>query len=156
LVGDLPNAGQGVSALSPTLRGAGLERSYFTPALTQRIGDDTTASAAAVFVYQAFATWGMGAGVSTHQFSSGPPIAATVNEESVGSGWRLQLNRDTDTGVDMVASYQSRVNMDAFQNYRGVFSDPGDFDIPAVAGLGFLWGAQQRVQIGVGVNRVMW
>ena len=156
LVGDLPNAGQGVSALSPTLTGAGLQRSYFSPSLTQRIGDETTISGAAVFVYQQFATWGMGTGVSTPQLNSGPPFSTVVREESVGTGARVQLNRNLESGLDLVASAQSRINMNAFQSYRGVFSDPGDFDIPAVAGLGMLWDANRRLQIGVGVNRVLW
>jgi hypothetical protein len=156
LVGDLPAAGQSVSALSPTLTGAGLERNYFSPSLTQRIGDETTISGAAVFVYQQFATWGMGTGVSTPQLNSGPPFSTVVREDSVGTGARVQLNRNLEDGIDLVASAQSRINMNAFQSYRGVFSDPGDFDIPAVAGLGMLWDANSRLQIGVGVNRVMW
>jgi len=156
LVGDMPSTGAGVSTLSPTLVGAGLERSYFSPSLTQRIGDETTISAAAVFVYQQFATWGMGVGVSTPQLNSGPPFITVVREESVGSGARVQLNRNLEDDIDLVASAQSRINMNAFQSYRGVFSDPGDFDIPAVAGVGLLWNANQRFQIGVGVNRVMW
>ena len=156
LVGDMPSTGTSVSTLSPALLGAGLERSYFSPSLTQRIGEETTISAAAVFVYQQFATWGMGVGVSTPQLNSGPPFSTVVREESVGSGARVQLNRNLEEDIDLVASAQSRINMNAFQSYRGVFSDPGDFDIPAVAGVGLLWSANHRFQVGVGVNRVMW
>ena len=98
----------------------------------------------------------MGTGVSTQPLGFGPPISTVVREESVGTGARVQLNRNLEDGVDFVASAQSRINMNAFQTYRGVFSDPGDFDIPAVAGVGLLWDATHRLQIGVGVNRVLW
>jgi hypothetical protein len=154
MVGDMPGVSMG--AIGPELAGAGFERSYFAPTVTRRIGDDTTVSASAVFVYQQFATWGLGAGVSTQSLSAGPPLYSTRVEESVGSGFRLQFNREIQDGLGFVTSVQSRVNMDAFQAYRGVYSDPGDFDIPSIAAVGLSWNANDSLTIGAGVSRVMW
>jgi len=53
-------------------------------------------------------------------------------------------------------AYQSRVGMDSFSNYRGVFSDPGDFDIPANASVALSYSLTPTFGLDVGVQRVMY
>lgn len=154
-VGDLP--GQSAHGTHSALNfGGGLERSFFSPSVTRALGDDTSVTAAAVFVYQQFASWGLGEGVATQQMLVPAPSFGYGREASVGSGVRLELNRQLRDSVGFSAAYQSRVNMDTFQTYHGVFSDPGDFDLPAVAAMGLSWYAMPDVRFTAGLTRVMW
>ena len=46
--------------------------------------------------------------------------------------------------------------MDAFQSYRGVFSEPGDFDIPASANIGVVVKTSPRASLSFNVQRVLY
>jgi hypothetical protein len=46
--------------------------------------------------------------------------------------------------------------MDAFKSYRGVFTEPGDFDMPARTGLSMEWLAAAPLSISFGVERVLY
>jgi len=160
-------AGSGTLADLPTLEtdragvthlgfNGGLERSFVSPKVSHALNEDTSISASAVFVYQQFASWNFGEGVNTIHAGSSSAYTSPVSESSSGSGVRLELNRSLAPELGLVASYQSRINMDALQTYRGVFSDPGDFDLPAIAGVGFAWQPMSNVLLGTGVSRVLW
>lgn len=56
----------------------------------------------------------------------------------------------------MGASFQSRIDMDEFQNYRGVYAEPGDFDIPASASVGLTVQSGNRSTFTFDVRRVLY
>ena len=154
--GDTPALESGGLAMSDVGRvGVGLERTYVAPSLTRDFAGGTTqVTASAIFVYQEFASWGFGSGLSSE---SGPnPMLNTGNESSAGSGVKIELHQQLNPVLGFSVAYQSKVDMDAFQNYRGVFSDPGDFDVPALASVGLGWQVSPEFAFGVGASRVMW
>jgi long-chain fatty acid transport protein len=63
-------------------------------------------------------------------------VSGNGHDYARGFGWRLgwlgQLNSDLDVGV----SYQSRINMERFDKYAGLFAEQGDFDIPPTITIG--------------------
>lgn len=91
----------------------------------------------AVIAQQHFLTPGMGG--SAWQ-TSGQVSGASfgLNGEVVsGFGLRADLQLPVSNTSRWVVSMQSRVDMDTFKSYRGVYSEAGDFDSPAYAGLRF-------------------
>lgn len=134
--------------------GVGLERTFVAPSLTRQVGAQTTITASAVLVYQQFASWGLGSGLASES-TPGPMLNASA-ESSAGSGVRIEMRQQLGPVLGFNAAYQSKVDMDAFQNYRGVFSDPGDFDVPALASVGLGWQLAPNVVLGFGASRVMW
>jgi hypothetical protein len=153
-VAESPAFGQGdIGAQTLTDFGSGIERTLVAPSITQRFETGTQVTAAVVLAYQQFASWGLGSTAVEASSPSALPVAFT--ESSMGTGLRLQVEQPLMDNVSFVATAQSRVDMDAFQSYRGVYSDPGDFDIPGFVSAGINWNAG-AVGLGVGVSRVLY
>ncbi|HET7845422.1 MAG TPA: hypothetical protein VFL14_14795 [Xanthomonadales bacterium] len=143
----------GLSALTVTSVGTGLDRTIVAPSISRQFGEDTRVTGAVVLAYQYFASWGLGASLVDVNSSPLPPGYA---ESSFGTGVRMGFNQRVSDVLGFTAEFQTKVDMDAFENYRGVYAEPGDFDIPAVAKAGFEWQPGQRVALGLDVARVMY
>ncbi|MEO8801926.1 MAG: hypothetical protein ABI304_06105 [Rudaea sp.] len=137
----------------------GLQRYIVAPSFSQRWGENSAFSLSAIFAYQRFAGLGLGqdsvAVRGTTEFSELPP-AYRNNPGSYGTGMRVEFNSGLSNRVSWQVGYQSRVNMDAFNNYRGVYSEPGSFDIPASANLGLGYALTSTLKVDIGVERVMY
>jgi len=154
IAGDTPSLESGgFSALSVTSVGTGLERTMIAPTITRDFGADTHVTGAVVLAYQYFASWGLGASLVDVNSSPLPPGYA---ESSFGTGVRLGIQQRVSEGLGFNAEFQTKVDMDAFENYRGVYAEPGDFDIPAVAKAGLEWQPGKRISLGLDVARVMY
>lgn len=130
-----------------------LERTIVAPSLTSSLGERGSVSASVVFAYQQFASWGLGSvGVEQSPFGSGAPYA----ESSSGTGVQLQWRQGLTDVLGFTAGYRSKVDMQAFQSYQGVYADPGDFDLPAIASAGLDWSVSPTSRLGLNVARVMY
>ncbi len=157
IVDDVPNSRLGDDGIVPRLipeSRPGLHRYIVAPSYVRGWGGSGRWSVAALFAYQRFAnaTFGATAEESGSEvgFTQGPSTAA------YGRGVRVELSEMTGQRLRWTASYQSRVNMDAFNSYRGVYADPGDFDIPASAGLNLGIGVAPWLSFELGLERVMY
>lgn len=154
IAGDTPAfESGGLSALSVTSVGTGFERTIIAPSISRQFGEDTAVTGAVVLAYQYFASWGLGSSLVDVNSSPLPPGYA---ESSFGTGVRLGFQQRLSDSVGFNAEFQTRVDMDAFENYRGVHAEPGDFDIPAVAKAGLEWQPAGKVALGFDVARVMY
>ena len=132
----------------------GLHRTLVSPAYSQRIGEHGVWSVAAVLAYQRFASGDLG---SVQWNSFGPPASVPGGDEvSYGRGVRVDYSAGLSDHLSWDFGYQSRVNMDTFNNFRGIFGDPGDFDIPASASAGLSIGASSPISLNFGIERVMY
>lgn len=132
-----------------------LERRLFASGYSQPIGDVATFDVSAVLAYQQFSTWGFGAREATDVLPATYWEKQPV-DDATGAGVRLGLRSELAAGLSFNAMYQSRINMDTFSNYRGVYSEPGDFDIPASATVGVIMRASARTALHLDVQRVMY
>ncbi len=57
-------------------------------------------------------------------------------DTSFGYGIRLGVEVEASENFRMGASYQSKLSMSEFDNYKGLFADQGDFDIPQTFNIG--------------------
>jgi len=90
----------------------------------------------AVVARQHYATQGFGYGEWDGTYVNGRVVGvgAGVHEASTGSAVRLDWRNELlDGGLRWDVALQSRIEMDPFKAYRGVYSEPGDFDIPGYA-----------------------
>lgn len=132
---------------------SGLERTVVAPSMTFRVGNDGAVGISALLAYQRFASPGLG--LLDGQSLYHPPSWA-AGETSSGSGVRVDAAYRLGERFEWNAGYQTRVNMDAFSNYRGVYSDPGQFDIPAQASLGLSYALVPSLSFDVGVDRILY
>lgn len=156
LAGDTPLfEGGALSAQRLTGAGVGLERTLVAPALTRSVSDSADLTVGAIFVQQYFASWGLGAGVQTYNEAVSKAPASFLGT-SYGSGVRLGVDQALGGAFVLRTNYQSRIDMSALQNYRGLYARPGDFDLPAVASTDLAWQADAAHRLTFGVSRVMY
>lgn len=136
----------------------GLQRYVVAPSYAQRWGENSAFGVSAIFAYQRFAGLGLGqASISVTQDEGfAGPGSANRSPGSYGTGMRVDFDSALTDRLSWQAGAQSRVNMDAFNNYHGVYSEPGSFDIPASANVGVSWAASSQWLFDVGVERVMY
>jgi hypothetical protein len=130
---------------------SGLQRTVVTPSLAQTWGDRGTLRLTGVLAYQRFATLGMGTATA-----SWTPPPSWASNSSYGVGGRFDLGNSIGEHWRWDIGYQSRVGMGVFANYRGVFSDRGDFDIPASATATLGYAVTPEFGVDIGVQRVQY
>ena len=70
-------------------------------------------------------------------FSLSPDrLSGNVNDVSWGFGAKLGYQGEVADGVRVGISYQSKISMDEFEEYKGLYAEGGDFDIPSTYTLG--------------------
>ncbi len=137
----------------------GLQRYIVAPSVSQRWGENSAFSVSAIFAYERFAGLGLGAdtvSVQDSAWGTTQPYGMRDTYGTYGIGMRVDFNNALTDHLNWQVGYQSRVNMDAFNNYRGVYSEPGSFDIPASANAGIGYSLTPDLKFDLGVERVMY
>ncbi len=136
----------------------GLERRLISPGLLHRLNDRQLVGVSAVFVTQSYGVSRLG--MQSYNQSLPTNLRSTVydphQETGYGAGVNLALSSEITDGVTLDAGFQSRINMNEFANYRGVYSQPADLDIPARARLGLAFQASDKSWLNVSVERVLY
>lgn len=94
---------------------------------------------------QRFSAQGVG---SFSGISSDPNnLASNSKATSFGAGIKLGYQGEVTKGVRLGVSYQSKIAMSEFDEYKGLFAEGGDFDIPSTYNLGvsFDIGANSKI-----------
>jgi hypothetical protein len=123
--------------------GSGISREY-SPTIVQRLlfGE---LQAGAVFTYESFAS-GIG---QTYDRNTG-----SVSRNSSGTAAQVSWVGAAASGVNLGFGYKSVTRMDAFENYRGLYSEPGRFDRPAELSTALHFKLSDDQTLKLGVDRV--
>ncbi len=133
--------------------------SIFAPQVQARLGETSEVRFGLTVASQRFATPGFGeVRASSHWLPQMGLRTAAFGavEQSYGQGVHLGIDSALGDHFRIGASAQSRVDMDAFKTYRGLFSEPGDFDVPARTGLSFGVRPLPSLAVSVGAERVFY
>jgi hypothetical protein len=130
---------------------------WFDSALTFGLGEGARVEAGAILVYQRFATWEFGrlpppgpmAGAGAER-----RVEGGLQERAYGYGVRLGYRLALDSSTELAVETQSRVDMEPFKTFRGVYSDVGDFDVPAVVGVAIRSQLLPKVALSARLQRV--
>lgn len=118
---------------------------------------DGRVSLTAVVARQRYASAGFGAAPwGAQEELTGLREDAFRHEVSTGHGVRVDYDFPLNEHFSWNVGAQSRLDMDAFESYRGVYADRGDFDIPARLRTGLQWNATRSVALGLGIERVFY
>ena len=138
--------------------GAGFERRLLAPGIFHTLDGGSVLGVEAIMAYQSFGTASLGfrsfGGADLNQ--PGVALYQPYQETSYGTGVRLNVSQPLAERVTVGAGFQSRIDMEAFANYRGVYANPADFDIPARASLAVAFHASEQSSVDVSVERVMY
>ena len=126
-----PFAGLGAGT-SPL--GVNLEQVFLSLSYSYEVSDSLSLGIAPVFAAQKFSATGLQAfsGMSIN------PAAVTNNGNDWSHGWGVNVGLAWEPTSEWTigASYRTKMQMDPFRSYAGLFAEQGDFDIPATATLG--------------------
>lgn len=102
---------------------------------SQKLGADHALGLSVVLGYQYFEADGL---TNFGLFSMNPArLSNNGKDHSLGIGYKLGYYGKITPQLSVGATYQSRLSMDEFEEYAGLFAEGGDFDIPANWALGF-------------------
>lgn len=144
--------------LEPGISTSLFERQYFAPGFEQHLNEHSVLGVAAVIAYQRFSTasLGMVSATSPENLWMASNVYRPYEESGYGTGVRLALRQEIVSGLAFETGFQSRIDMEEFAQYRGVYSNPADLDIPARASVGLQLQASERSFVNVAVERVMY
>ncbi len=135
-----------------------LERRLISPGLMHRISDTELFGISAVFATQSYGVSGLG--LQSYQQALPANFRSTVydpyQETGYGVGVNMSLRSEIARGLTLETGFQSRINMNEFANFRGVYSQPADLDIPARARLGLAFQATEKSWLNISAERVLY
>jgi long-chain fatty acid transport protein len=135
------------------------ERQFFAPGFEQHLAEDSVLGVAAIIAYQRFSTASLGMMSATtpdNLWLGSSNVYSPYEESGYGTGVRLALRQEIVGGLAFETGFQSRIDMEEFAQFRGVYSNPADLDIPARASVGLQLQASQRSWVNVAVERVLY
>ena len=116
-----------------------------------------------VIAMQAFEIEGVSAfGGFTRTFAASggtqPPTALSNNgvDYSLGYGLKAGVIWDATKTLNFAVSYQSRMEMQEFDDYSDLFAKQGSFDIPAVGRVGMSWQATERLKLHLDIEHAQY
>jgi long-chain fatty acid transport protein len=142
----------------PAFLGTSFERQYFSPGYEHQYTSNGVLGVSAVIAYQRYsaASLGLRSADTPDRNTWAIPSYSPYEESAYGTGVRLAVHQEVVSGIALDAGFQSRIDMEDFAAFRGVYSQPADLDIPARAHLGLAFRASERSWLNVAVERVMY
>lgn len=125
------NGGMNTDYDAPTFgaarTGVDLSQGFVAPTFAYRMGSHAL-GVTPIFAYQAFEAQGLAAFGGYSCDTS----CLTDNGHATSSGWgaRIGYLGELIPQLKIAAAYQSRLAMSEFEDYKGLFAENGDFDIP--------------------------
>ena len=131
--------------------GVDLAQLFLSPTFAYRFDNDVAIGISAILAYQTFEARGVSsfAGLSndsTHLSDNG-------HDSSYGAGINLGFILPVGKKVTLGGGYRSRVYMTELDDYKGLFAEQGDMDIPASATIGLAWKTTENLSIALDVQK---
>jgi len=131
--------------------GVDLSQLFITPTFSYRFDNDAAIGVSAVLAYQRFEAKGIS---SFGMLSTSPDdLSNNGHENSYGAGINLGFMLPVGSQVTIGGGYRSKVYMTEFDDYKGLFAEEGDFDIPASATIGLAWKTTQSLTFLLDVQK---
>jgi long-chain fatty acid transport protein len=145
------NAGP-LTGASSNPGGVDLVQMFVAPTFAMKVNKNHSLGVSIVYGYQQFGASGL------HGFggSSTAPTALTNNGHDKSDGWGLRLGwtgKVTDN-VTLGATYATKMKMSAFDKYKGLFAEQGDFDIPENYGIGIAVKATPKLTVAFDIQQI--
>jgi long-chain fatty acid transport protein len=109
--------------------GVDLAQLFISFGYARQMNDDLAIGVAPIFAAQRFAATGLEA---FGQFSANPQAVSNKGHEiTTGFGAKFGVTYDVSDTLTLGLSYQTKIAMEDFSDYAGLFAEQGGFDIPS-------------------------
>ena len=139
--------------IGPSL-GVNLAQLIIAPTVATKITPDHSIGASLLVGYQSFRSYGLG----LFQPLSSDPMHTTNtgNDDAWGAGVRLGWTGNITSNISLGAQYSSKIYMQEFNEYAGLFAEQGDFDIPANFGVGLSMKVTPQTTVAFDVQQIQY
>ncbi len=137
--------------------GVFLMQMQMLPSMAIRVDDNHSIGASLVIAMQTFRAFGLEAFAGLGYTTDKNSLTNKGNDWSFGGGYRLGwlgkfFNKQLNVGIN----YAPRVHMQKFNEYRGLFANHGEFDIPTNYALGLAYKLTPKTNVAFDVERILW
>jgi long-chain fatty acid transport protein len=145
-----PPGGTGVFCAGTA--GVDLMQAFLQVTYAREVIDGVSVGAGPILAFQRFEAKGIS---SFAPFSSDPAnLSDNGHDESFGFGARFGVQAELPGNVGLGIAYQMRTYMDEFDDYKGLFAEQGDFDIPPALQVGVSWKPVEDVTLLFDYRRI--
>ncbi len=155
----IPNFAAALSVATPTFPNTGtlgvnLAQMIIAPSVSTEVADGHTLGASLLLGYQTFRAYGLGLfqGLSTNPMN----VTNVGNDDAFGAGVKVGWTGKITDDLTLGAVASSKIYMQEFDKYKGLFADNGDFDIPASFGLGLSYQISDSTAVALDVTRILY
>ena len=134
--------------------GVNLSQLIIAPTVSTKLNQDHSVGASLLIGYQRFRSYGLGffQGLS----SSMADVTNNGDDDAWGAGLRLGWTGNITSNITLGASASSKIYMQEFDKYKGLFAEQGDFDIPANFGVGIAVKVSPKTTVAFDVQRILY
>lgn len=134
--------------------GVNLEQAFLGITYAMQFAENQSIGVTAIYAYQRFAAKGLAA---FSMFSS-DPSSLTGNRHSTSSGFGARIGYQGRFSPKFYAgvSYQTKMAMSEFDEYKGLFAQKGDFDCPANWTAGFAYLPTSELTFSFDVQQILY
>jgi long-chain fatty acid transport protein len=144
----------GIRLFGNSRAGVDLTQAFLSPALVWKINPKQAVGIALNLAYQRFEAKGL-QNFANAQFSSSPNhVTNNGHDNSYGAGLNIGWMGEVSDQIRLGAHYQSKTYMSRFNDYKGLFANQGDFDIPESFGIGIAVKATPKLTIAADIQRI--
>jgi long-chain fatty acid transport protein len=132
--------------------GVDLSQLIFAPTIARKFGDGHAFGVSPLIAYQRFKAEGLQA---FSAISSDPAnLSNRGYDDSWGFGVRVGYFAQLSPTFAFGAAYSTKIDMQEFKKYRGLFAEQGDFDIPENYNFGVAFKATPQLTIAADYKRI--
>lgn len=132
--------------------GVNLEQLVIAPTVAFKFHPQHSVGVSPLIAYQRFAADGLQAFGGISQDPS--KLTNTGHDKAAGWGVRVGWLGQILPNLSIGASYSSKIKMDEFDEYKGLFAESGGFDIPENYGIGLAFKAMPNLTLAVDYLRI--
>jgi len=134
--------------------GVDLAQLFLNATYSRKISEKSSWGLSAIAAYQRFEAKGLGVFGDLNFSTDAGNLTDNGVDNSFGLGWKVGIQGELLKGLTLAASYQSKIDMDEFDKYSGLFAENGDFDIPATWTAGLAMKATPTQVITFDIQRI--
>ena len=132
--------------------GVDLSQLFVNLSYARKINERSSWGGGLILAAQAFKAYGL---QNFQGFSNSPTnLSDNGHDISYGAGLKFGIQGEVANGLTLAGSYQTKIKMTEFDDYKGLFAEDGDFDIPATATIGLAWSPVQRHTFTFDIQRI--
>jgi long-chain fatty acid transport protein len=125
--------------------GINLEQLFVTGTYGYKVSPGVSLGISAIYAYQRFEAKGLQAFAPLS--IDGTALTDNGTDNASGFGVKIGIQAKVSNSVTVGASYQPKIKMSKFDNYKGLFADQGELDIASTATAGIAWQANPKLTV---------